>query len=178
MLRRYLLGAAAVGAFVVASPGLAATQISWSVLSGGAVGAVGPNVVLQSTAGQGWAQSSAGPTILVASGFWGGVAASSGAPIREFPSSFRLRDLSPNPVRGELAIHFDVPARPGRSAIRIFDVNGRLVRVLRDQIEPPGAQVLRWDRMDGQGHRVPGGVYVVDLVAPGFRQARKVVALP
>lgn len=177
-LQRCLRSAAAIGAVLVVSPAFGATLISWSVLGGGAAGAAGASVEVRSTAGQSWAQRAAGPTILLTSGFWPGVAAPSGAPIRDFPSSFRLRGLSPNPFGGDLTIHFDVPARAERSAIRIFDVKGRLVRVLRDQVELPGSHVVPWDRKDGQGRRVPGGVYVVDLAAPGFRQARKVVALP
>ncbi len=173
-----VLGAAAVGGILIGEPISAATLISWSVLGGGAVGAAGSSVVLRSTAGQSCVQTTAGMSSLLTSGFWGSTATSSGAPIREFPSTFSLRELSPNPFGGELMIRFDVPARPERSAVRIFDIKGRLVRALRDQVEPPGSQLVRWDRRDGQGHRVPGGVYVVDFAAPGFRQARKVVALP
>jgi flagellar hook capping protein FlgD len=83
--------------------------------------------------------------------------------------------VSPNPARGSVRI--DVrPARDiaassagtlpgvGRFALRIYDVNGRLVR--RIDGDGAGAPVTRieWDGMDSSGRRVASGRYWVQSV--------------
>ncbi|HEX3112722.1 MAG TPA: FlgD immunoglobulin-like domain containing protein, partial [Candidatus Eisenbacteria bacterium] len=92
--------------------------------------------------------------------------------------------VSPNPARGSVRI--DVrPARDivassagtgvGRFALRIYDVNGRLVR--RIDGDGAGAPVARieWDGMDSSGRRVASGRYWVRSVT---REGRAEAAVP
>ncbi len=63
----------------------------------------------------------------------------------------------PNPAHGRVRILCALPAGPPSSAVEIVDATGRRIRTL-----PPGP-VIEWDRISGDGRRVPAGVYFVRL---------------
>jgi hypothetical protein len=69
---------------------------------------------------------------------------------------------SPNPCLRETRVAF-VLARGGRARVAVFDVAGRLVRVLIDGLAAPGRTVLSWDGRDTAGRPVASGVYLVRL---------------
>jgi len=94
--------------------------------------------------------------------------------------------VSPNPARGSVRIEVrpvrDIAASSagtvpgvGRFALRIYDVNGRLVR--RIDGDGAGAPVARieWDGMDSGGRRVASGRYWVRSVT---REGRVEAAVP
>jgi flagellar hook assembly protein FlgD len=62
-------------------------------------------------------------------------------------------------------------------ALRIYDVGGRLVRTLVDDVREPGVDRARWDGRDDHGRRSAAGVYFARLEADGRKAARKVVLL-
>jgi hypothetical protein len=66
-------------------------------------------------------------------------------------------EVFPNPTRSGSVIRW---ASPGLQAarVRVFDVLGRLVRVISP---PAGSAETRWDGRDTGGRSVPSGVYVV-----------------
>jgi hypothetical protein len=80
----------------------------------------------------------------------------------------------PNPFSPETSIAFELP-RGGRAELRIYDVNGRLVRTLLNANRKPGTHKLRWDGSDGSGRTVPSGVYFYSLTAPGVDESRKMI---
>jgi flagellar hook assembly protein FlgD len=59
--------------------------------------------------------------------------------------------------------------------LRLYDINGRLVRTLENQQKRPGVYSIRWDGADDRGRLVPNGVYFYRLDVPGLRQTRKAV---
>jgi hypothetical protein len=70
-----------------------------------------------------------------------------------------LRPSRPNPTHGSTAIQYELPV-PEVVSLRIFDIQGRLVRTLvSDVITPAGAHVVPWDGRDGMEREVPAGVY-------------------
>jgi beta-propeller uncharacterized protein DUF5122 len=83
----------------------------------------------------------------------------------------------PNPfAAGDVTIPFAV-AKSGMVRLRIFDVNGRQVRLLASERMEPGSRVVTWDGRDDLGHFVPGGVYLYELQSPGFRKTQRLVRL-
>ena len=89
------------------------------------------------------------------------------------PSRLTLEPVSPNPFAGAAAIRFSLPVpRPG--SVRVYDVSGRLVRVLRDGNLAAGTQEVVWDGRDGNGRPVPAGVYWCRVDTPNESAARKV----
>jgi hypothetical protein len=89
------------------------------------------------------------------------------------PGRFALRPCAPNPFNPRTVLSFDVPAGGGRVALRIYDVQGRLVRILVDGIQTVGRHDLVWDGCDALGRKVPSGVYFSRLDAQGLTETIK-----
>ena len=109
---------------------------------------------------------------------------------QNFPNPFPNRTLGVTTT----CIWFDV-AQAGDVRLEIFDVRGRLVRriVPSDQVpgrldvgrygRPAGDALgtcdprMAWDGKDQTGAYVRAGVYLYRLIAPGFRDAKRIVFL-
>ncbi len=68
----------------------------------------------------------------------------------------------PNPFNPSTQIAFDLPQR-GRVVLRIYDVEGRLVRTLIDGMGERGRTTLTWDARNEAGRPVGSGVYLYQL---------------
>lgn len=92
-------------------------------------------------------------------------------------SEAKLYQNYPNPFNPVTTIRFDVSAR-SPVYLKIFDVNGRLVRVL---IDGTGYEIGTWERQwDGKsdgGLLVQSGVYLCVYEACGRRMSSKLVIL-
>jgi hypothetical protein len=85
------------------------------------------------------------------------------------PRGFLLRHHAvPNPFSTATAITFEL-TRSERLSIAIFDVDGRLVRLLADDTFVAGGHALRWDGRDGSGRAAASGVYYYRLGGEGLR---------
>lgn len=89
-------------------------------------------------------------------------------------SPLRLARLWPNPFGNQAGIRYAVPGRVP-VALRIYDVRGRLLRTLVDDVRNPGVHEVWWDGRDDAGRRVPPGIFFVDLRSEGQRAASKLV---
>jgi hypothetical protein len=87
-----------------------------------------------------------------------------------------LDPFRPNPFRGGTELRFAVAAG-GPASLRIYDVGGRLVRVLLDRPISAGEHRLTWDGKDRSGAPAPPGVYFARLDAPGVSRTVKGVHL-
>jgi hypothetical protein len=96
---------------------------------------------------------------------------------RAAPTGFTLYQNAPNPFNPHTSIRFDVPQGGLRVTLRIYDVGGRLVRILVDAVATQGEKRVTWDGRDEKGQGVASGVYLFRLAAPGFDQTRKMVLL-
>jgi hypothetical protein len=76
----------------------------------------------------------------------------------------QLLSTSPNPAARRLAFSFHLPeSSPVR--LLVYDVTGRLVRVVTARTLPAGAHSVSWDLRDQSGRKVPRGVYQYALAA-------------
>ncbi len=82
----------------------------------------------------------------------------------------------PNPFAGPTEIRFELE-RPTAARLTIFDVAGRRVAVLLDDVLPAGSHTVAWSGHDGRNGSVPGGIYFVRLEADGVAQTRKMIRL-
>jgi hypothetical protein len=87
----------------------------------------------------------------------------------------------PNPFNPETWIPFDL-AEPADVVIRVYSVNGKLVRTLDLGGLPAGAYADRsraahWDGRNDAGEQVAGGVYHYDIRAGDYRATRRMVIL-
>lgn len=89
----------------------------------------------------------------------------------------RLYPPSPNPFSGSTAIRFDVPAHVGSVVLEVYDLVGRRVRTVVDGPAERGRWTAEWDGRDGDGRRVPSGVYFLRLDVGGRAVTRKIAVI-
>jgi len=91
---------------------------------------------------------------------------------------YGLAQNYPNPFNPITTIEYSMRER-GRVRVAVYDVAGRLVRVLVDQVQPASGTMYRaeWDGTNAAGQHVASGVYFYRMEAGEFRQTRKMVLL-
>jgi hypothetical protein len=72
----------------------------------------------------------------------------------------------PNPFNPAATIAYNLP-HAGRASLKVYDLRGRLVRVLLDDVRPAGPGQVVWDGRDGDGAAVASGIYFHELMAGG-----------
>lgn len=86
----------------------------------------------------------------------------------------RVVGVSPNPLNPRTTIQFEL-AEAGLARLAVYDVRGRLIRVLVDEPRQAGVQTVAWDGTDARGNGVASGVYFARLVAGGAGHVHKLV---
>jgi hypothetical protein len=86
----------------------------------------------------------------------------------------RLFQNRPNPFRQGTLFRYDLGAH-GQAEVVIYDVRGRLVHAMRQQLSKPGRYEFAWDGRDTQGLLVPPGLYFYRLHTPRFSETRKML---
>jgi len=87
--------------------------------------------------------------------------------------------LENNPLRaGSATIEFGL-ASTDQVEVRVYDLSGRLVRVLARRQFTPGRHTVTWDGTDDRGGAVARGVYFmrVRYLRGGFDEAKKLIVL-
>jgi len=74
------------------------------------------------------------------------------------PLRFAVEPNYPNPFNPKTTIRFTL-ATPGVTSIRIYDVSGRLVRTVLDEVLIAAEHSVEWQGRDDTGHQVAAGVY-------------------
>ena len=93
------------------------------------------------------------------------------------PARLALHPASPNPAGPNTVVRFDIP-EPGASVtITIYDVAGRVVRILTDGRRSAGYFSETWDLKNNRGLQVAPGLYFCRMEAGEFRDTRKIVVL-
>ncbi|MEE9170827.1 MAG: T9SS type A sorting domain-containing protein, partial [bacterium] len=98
------------------------------------------------------------------------------AEMSEIPREFSLAQNYPNPFNGETIVDFAVP-RQSQISLKIYDVTGRLIRILMDGAVPSGMYRHQWNGRDNSGERVGSGIYFYRLSGPGFSKTGKMVLI-
>ena len=88
----------------------------------------------------------------------------------------RLEQNSPNPFNPQTAIRFTLDAKQDVT-LAVYDVNGRLVRMLASGTRDVGTHSITWDGRNNAGATVSSGVYFYRLNAGKFSQTKKMVML-
>jgi hypothetical protein len=94
----------------------------------------------------------------------------------EVPAVNSLAQNFPNPFNPTTSIHFGVREK-GHVTLRVYDVSGRLVRTLVDEVREAGHYHAAWDGTNNRGSSVASGVYFYRMRANGFGKTRKMVML-
>jgi len=86
----------------------------------------------------------------------------------------RLLPNVPNPFNPRTSIRYRVEAGVDQLTLRIFDVDGRLVRSLAEGPALSGLHSSIWDGVDSAGEAVASGVYYVEVEAGALRSSQKI----
>jgi len=99
-----------------------------------------------------------------------------GTGVEDLPSANYLSQNYPNPFNPVTTISFGVK-HASHVSLRIYDVMGRLVRVLVDERKPAGRYDVCWDGRDDNGKKAATAVYFMRLEVGGFCETKKLVLL-
>ncbi|MCK4941449.1 fibronectin type III domain-containing protein [candidate division WOR-3 bacterium] len=98
------------------------------------------------------------------------------AGIENLPATFALNKNHPNPFSARTVIRYALPVAAGAKMI-IYDVCGRVVRVLVDTKQEAGYYEASWDGRDERNREVTSGVYFVKLMAGDNSATEKVLLM-
>jgi plastocyanin len=90
-------------------------------------------------------------------------------------TGIQLLPNAPNPFNPSTLITFALPedrVGPTEVSLRVFDLKGRLVRVLMEETVDADRHTVRWDGRDDRGNGAPSGMYIYRLAAGGQTLAR------
>jgi len=98
---------------------------------------------------------------------------------QNFPAGFELFQNYPNPFNSSTEIRYSLPKEKTNYQVqlKIYDVLGRLVKVLVDQVQSAKSYAISWDGTDLSGNRVASGVYFYSLEAGSLKSIRKILML-
>ncbi len=89
--------------------------------------------------------------------------------VRELPQSFYMSKNYPNPFNNITRIAFALP-EPTQTIVSVFNVNGRLIAQIANDIFEAGYHNLIWN-----AEYVSAGLYIIKMQAGTFEAAKKVV---
>ena len=90
------------------------------------------------------------------------------------PSAIRLDGNRPNPFNPTTSIEYELN-RPERVVLRVYDVQGRLVRTLVNEPMVAGRHAAVWDGLNDRGHAAGSGVYFARMEAGGYTATGKMI---
>ncbi|MCK4306247.1 MAG: hypothetical protein KAY24_18550, partial [Candidatus Eisenbacteria sp.] len=91
---------------------------------------------------------------------------------REEITRYDFHPVQRDPSAKQVVFVYDLPVG-NRVSMQIYDVGGRLVTCLVDEVKPVGRHKTTWRHGNTPGHRVPTGIYFAHLRAGSFSQTRK-----
>jgi hypothetical protein len=82
----------------------------------------------------------------------------------------------PNPFNPLTTVEYSLKTR-GPVSLKVYDVTGRLVRTLAEEIQEAGSHKVTWDGKDSSGRKVASGVYFCRFKAGESSSVNKMVLL-
>ena len=92
------------------------------------------------------------------------------------PADFALAQNYPNPFNPITQLRYDLPEQ-AFVTLTIYDLLGRNVATLVNQIEDVGYKAVMWDGKDDHGRSVSAGVYLYRIKAGDYIQTKKMILL-
>lgn len=94
------------------------------------------------------------------------------AAVTNSPGTYTLEQSYPNPFNPETTISFSLKEK-GMVSLKIYNLQGQLIRSLIDDEMEPGIHSIIWNAMDDRGMKVAVGVYLYSLKVNGFEATKK-----
>lgn len=94
------------------------------------------------------------------------------------PNTFVLSQNFPNPFNPSTTIDYSVPVgKPLQIKLEIFDLRGRFIRNLVDEVKHSGHCSVHWDGKDEKGREVCSGTYLYRIIVGEFTSTKKMLIL-
>jgi hypothetical protein len=94
----------------------------------------------------------------------------------QLPMEFRLEQNVPNPFNPTTAIAYTLPER-SHVRLEVYNILGQRVRILVDDVQPPGNHDVIFDGVDGNGQPLATGVYLYVIKTDRFTQSKKMLLM-
>jgi hypothetical protein len=91
-------------------------------------------------------------------------------------NEYGLGKIFPNPFDQSVTINYSIPEQSNIS-LKIYDISGRLIKVLMDGKQPGGNYTAKWNGQDDKGNQASEGMYFVKLSSDEFNQTMKLCKL-
>jgi hypothetical protein len=92
------------------------------------------------------------------------------------PREFALHPNYPNPFNPVTTLRYDLPVSSD-ILIRIYDINGRVVKTIFSGYKKAGHNTAVWDAKNDIGEPVSAGMYLYLIQTSEFRKTKKMLLL-
>jgi hypothetical protein len=92
------------------------------------------------------------------------------------PKAFALSQNYPNPFNPSTTVNYQVAER-SQVSLKVYDVRGRLVQTLVNEVKDVGSYSIQWNGQDSSGLQVSSGIYLYTLETDNFKSTKKMVVL-
>ncbi|MCK4352782.1 carboxypeptidase regulatory-like domain-containing protein [candidate division WOR-3 bacterium] len=89
---------------------------------------------------------------------------------------YRLYQNQPNPFSQKTVISYQLPV-VSRVSLKIYDITGRLAKLLVNDTQKPGHYTVNWDGTDTNGKKLSSGIYFYRLESGDFKAINKLILL-
>ena len=93
------------------------------------------------------------------------------------PTQFALHQNYPNPFNPSTQISFDVPNGSELVRLNIYNILGKKVSTLLNNVVNPGKHKVEWNAKDNEGNPVASGIYFYELRSSSFTARKKMLLI-
>jgi hypothetical protein len=91
-------------------------------------------------------------------------------------SASGIINIYPNPSQGMMNISYQLVYHD-LVKVSVYDINGRLIKVLENDVKEHGSYTLQWDGCDDFGRTIASGTYIIHLETSDYQYIKKAVVL-
>ena len=92
------------------------------------------------------------------------------------PKEIIVHPAYPNPFNANTIIQYQTQ-QTRKIDVSIFDVSGKHINTLVNELKNPGDYAIAWDGFNYNNQVVPSGIYYCVVTSNGYRQAQKIILL-
>jgi hypothetical protein len=93
------------------------------------------------------------------------------------PTQFALHQNYPNPFNPSTQISFDIPEGSELVSLNIYNILGKKVSTLLNNVVNPGKHKIEWNAKDNEGNPVASGIYFYELRSSSFNARKKMLLI-
>ena len=93
------------------------------------------------------------------------------------PTQFALHQNYPNPFNPSTQISFDIPEGSELVSLNIYNILGKKVSTLLNNVVNPGEHMIEWNAKDNEGNPVASGIYFYELSSSSFTARKKMLLI-